>query len=395
MAQQPLTKLAKLTEQFPSIANTRSYFMWRPTPTAKLRYPITHVSVQKADTDLMQFQGKNTSLGSYVSRGDSELRGERAQYLSAHNERGKKIGSTLTWHTEKSAKIYAKDLFQHKDQSKIAYLSLETVYTWHKPSPEGSDIVFDSNIVGVEVNIIIYPKPKDTSWPELVTLSEKIKKEQENAWRYNPKVMPKLAGIHIALKQGLKLHAFLSGGGLRVMSLSNKDGDEKAYGEHPHVEEALNHLDEDFLAGGRSYSETYGPNGIYTHYLTGSPLPTSNIDSWLRRGNTFDAWQENGTIFFELHGYKHQEMPKEIMDKAKKNPNENFIWRDRGFVFVGSFNPNLFEKGKGGYTWHCLNPDGSTRDTFYNIVKSGQGKTLWQAMSAAFRANEVEEIKKK
>lgn len=395
MASQPLAKLAKLTEQFPSISGTRIRFMWRPNASAKLRYPVTHVSVQKSDPDLMHFQGKYTHGNSYIMRSGSDLRAEMFQYLYAYDERGKRVGNSMTWYTEESANDFAKNIFDNIDSAKVAYLAVETVYTWHKPTNENSDKPYHDEVVGMEVNIIIYPKPKNMTWPELVTLSEKIKKEQENAWRYNPKVMPKLTGVHLALSKGLKLHAFLSGGGLRVVSLSTKGGDEKAYGEHPHVEDALNHLDEDFLAGGRPYNEMYGPKGLYTHYLTGSTLPTSNLDYWVRRGNTFDVWQENNVVFFRLNGYAQQDMPKEFMDKAKKNPGMPVFWFARGFHFMGSYQPNLFEEGKGGFTWRCLNPDkNSSRDTFYHISKTGQGKTIWQAMSAAFKAEEIEVIKK-
>ena len=56
-----------------------------------------------------------------------------------------------------------------------------------------------------------------------------------------------------ALRNGAKLHAFLSGGGLRVVRLE-KGGKLLGYGEHPYIEEALRHADEDTEAGGRPYA---------------------------------------------------------------------------------------------------------------------------------------------
>src|SRR3989344_9530066 len=97
-----------------------------------------------------------------------------------------------------------------------------------------------------------------------------------------------LVGLGQALAEGSKIHGFLSGGGLRVVIVKSKQK-LRGYGEHPSVDEALIHANEDFLAGGRPYKEVYGK--VHTHYLTGSRDTTSPLDAWLRQGNTFDAYR--------------------------------------------------------------------------------------------------------
>ena len=62
-----------------------------------------------------------------------------------------------------------------------------------------------------------------------------------------------------ALKNGANLHAFLSGGGLRVVRIEkmNKETGKKellSYGEHPYFSGALVHADEDF---GLTYEQQY------------------------------------------------------------------------------------------------------------------------------------------
>lgn len=108
-----------------------------------------------------------------------------------------------------------------------------------------------------------------------------------------------LPGLEQALRDGCKVHAFRSGGGLRVIRITTKDGQLKGYGEHPQVEDALSHANEDFLAGGRPYQEVYG--GSKPNYLTGSSEPTSPLDDWLLHGHTFDAWYDGVRVFFKLN----------------------------------------------------------------------------------------------
>ena len=109
-----------------------------------------------------------------------------------------------------------------------------------------------------------------------------------------------------ALRKGNCIHAFLSGGGLRVIRIEKNSCNGKllGYGEHPEIDEALRHVAEDFAAGGRPYHKVYGPKGKYAHYLTGSSTTTGELDAWIRQGRTFDIRSEGDQIVVELRGYE-------------------------------------------------------------------------------------------
>ncbi len=114
----------------------------------------------------------------------------------------------------------------------------------------------------------------------------------------------KLSHIEKALKKGSKMHGFRSGGGLRVIRIEG-NGKLKGYGEHPNVEDALSHANEDLSFGGRIYNAVYGV--IKPHYLTGSSHTTSSLDEWLYVGNSFDAFVKGGEVVVELRGYSRLE----------------------------------------------------------------------------------------
>jgi hypothetical protein len=103
--------------------------------------------------------------------------------------------------------------------------------------------------------------------------------------------------IDEALEQGLSLRGFRSGGGLRVVRLEEHNS-LKGYGEHPNLEEALRHLNEDYAAGGREYSDVYGP--IHPHYLTGSSTPTSELDAHILGGNKFKAFKDEAGVHIQI-----------------------------------------------------------------------------------------------
>ena len=91
--------------------------------------------------------------------------------------------------------------------------------------------------------------------------------------------------IEKSLKDGAEFHAFLSGGGLRVVRIS-KDDKLLSYGEHPYFSGALSHAEQDF---GLSYEQQY--NGIgakHAHYYTGAyPFPYDAYDIYLKQGKSF------------------------------------------------------------------------------------------------------------
>jgi hypothetical protein len=97
-----------------------------------------------------------------------------------------------------------------------------------------------------------------------------------------------------ALKNGANLHAFLSGGSLRVVRIEkmNKETGKKellSYGEHPYFSGALVHADEDF---GLSYEQQYtAENAKHRHYLTGAySLPYDALDAHIKAGRSIDVF---------------------------------------------------------------------------------------------------------
>jgi hypothetical protein len=197
-----------------------------------------------------------------------------------------------------------------------------------------------------------------------------------------------LQGITTALQKGCRLHAFLSGGGLRVIRLETKGGDLKGYGEHPHVDDALAHADEDYLVGGREYDEVYGKK--HTHYLTGSTSTNSALDAWVRQGRTFDAWWVNDEFVLELHGSQDSHAPEELYTRVLETGNKE-IWENRGFRYEITL--SRFPNGEPCTSMRCLNPKKGISHLMYDITKTGRGKTFAEAVEKAFAAEQVEVTK--
>ncbi len=198
----------------------------------------------------------------------------------------------------------------------------------------------------------------------------------------------KLTGIEKSLKNGCQIHAFRSGGGLRVVSIK-KGNKLKGYGEHPNVEDALSHANEDFLAGGRPYEKVYGV--LKPHYLTGSSSPTSPLDHWLLRGRTFDAWQNGADVVFQLKGLTQVETPKEILDRVLETGQAE-EWENRGYTY--RITKSYFPNGDPCTSSQVVkSPQGKKSGAdgwMYYITKTGHGADFSEAMNNAFRAEEVE-----
>lgn len=191
-------------------------------------------------------------------------------------------------------------------------------------------------------------------------------------------------GIEKALSEGCKVHAFRSGGGLRVIRIE-KDSKLVGYGEHPSAEEALTHVNDDYLAGGRPYHEVYGEDGKYPHYLTGSSGSSSKLDSWLLKGHTFDAWKEGDEVVFQLCGLHHEEHPEDLFERVKGGPYEyttkrGVTYRSEAFQF-----PN----GEMGVSMSQISSP--YRNDLYRATQTGRGPDFWAALAAAFIAPQVEE----
>lgn len=108
-----------------------------------------------------------------------------------------------------------------------------------------------------------------------------------------------LAGISTALERGCRLYAYRSDEGLRIIRLE-RTGHLKGYGEHPHIEDALTHANEDYLAGGRRYEDVYGK--IHPQYLAGSHEISSDLDAWIKDGYSLVVVKQNDEIVVELQG---------------------------------------------------------------------------------------------
>ena len=185
-----------------------------------------------------------------------------------------------------------------------------------------------------------------------------------------------------ALKQGVKLHAFRSGGGLRVVSLSRAG--KEGYGEHPNIEDALSHAAEDFTAGGRPYKDVYGKSK--PHYLTGSSTASSGLDQWILQGHTVDArMADDGAIEVVLGGYAHQELSENVRKEASAGAVVR--WRARGRLFESK------RSERGGCITDCIERPADAKpgdDWMYKITRTGRGKDLGEAIVAALKAPEVE-----
>lgn len=196
-----------------------------------------------------------------------------------------------------------------------------------------------------------------------------------------------LNGIEKALQDGCNIHAFLSGGGLRVVRIEQY-GVLKGYGEHPSIDHAIYHADDDFLAGGRDYKTVYG--GEHLHYLTGSLSTTSPLDAWVRQGRTFDAYKRDGDVVFELHGYSETDIPPEVL-KEVDEMGQTVTWRSRGYTYETS--GSRFPNGKACHSTRVIEwPKGrdGADPWMYKIVKTGAGKNFTEALEKAFEATEVE-----
>ncbi len=358
------------------------------------------VVVQRPDNELMLRQANNIYRNdmSYTTAPEfnDDRRGDRREYVCAVDQ-ADRIIAEMTW-PRVNNDIMVKDIFQRVIPERVRYLLWVSIINWYSPptlEQREQDILFGNTRLGEEITIIVYPKRTDINWNDLVKKALQEKQDLENAWKLNPKFMPEYPGIHEALRSGLRMHAFSSGGGLRVVNLKKgKDEDTQAYGEAPHIEDALVFLEEDYLAGGRRYEDVYGP--IHKHYLTGSQMATSNLDFWVRRGSNFDVWFDGENIVFELTGSTHQEIPKWVLDISKENPNIPQSWGARGFTFETTYHPVYFANGGPGHSTSVVNKtdEKARNDFFYKIKKTGFGPSFWEAMIAAFNAPEEEIFEK-
>lgn len=194
-----------------------------------------------------------------------------------------------------------------------------------------------------------------------------------------------MALVHItrSLKEGNRLHAFLSGGGLRVIRIEKGKRADKllGYGEHPHVDDALKLADET-LRTGKMPKESV--------YLTGSSTAEGPLDQWLREGLTFDAWANaDGTVVVQLlNSFYSDPVPQELLQKAHAEGTAE--WRNRGgihLVHSVSYHPNRREHR---YDYGLKEIKRCTQNVNYPVAKTGKGADFDLALAAALAAPQLE-----
>src|ERR1700744_1735095 len=190
----------------------------------------------------------------------------------------------------------------------------------------------------------------------------------------------RVLGDCLVKNPGANLHAFRSGGGLRVVR-ADLGGEKLAYGEHPDIEHALGYAAEDFRLGSQEYSEVYGKTR--PHYLTGSSNPSSDLDLWILQGCTFDATAEDNGFKVVLKGLGQFSTPEHVLEKVR-NEGESVQWETHGFVFESY----LIDEHGGVSTRSLSRPKG--RDAwFYDLEKSATASSLEEAFTLALLAPEV------
>jgi len=197
-----------------------------------------------------------------------------------------------------------------------------------------------------------------------------------------------LKGLEKALEEGCRLHGFRSGSGLRVIRIE-KEGKLRGYGEHPNVEDALSYANEDFLAGGRKYTEVYGK--LKHLYLTGSQETTSPLDSELLQGKKIDAYMKDNEVVVELRGRVFVRPSEKVIEEAKRT-GQPITWQNRGYTFRTT---SEREKNLTQYITTVLKSPEKIEHTdpwAYESIRIGKAKEFFEAINKALQAQELEAI---
>lgn len=197
--------------------------------------------------------------------------------------------------------------------------------------------------------------------------------------------------IEKALKDGATMTCFRSGGGLRVVCIDKKgkNGKDKliAYGEHPHIENALLHAEEDLRDGFLEYKKKYDGKH-HTHYLTGSMSQSSPLDGMILASTTAKITYNLDKKKFEaqFHNvYKRYEMPFEVRKQVEAD-HVVVCWSDN--VRKISYRSSPSERG--GINTSCIS-ENNKRDPFmYKCTKTGYSKSLKKSIKEAIDATEIE-----
>lgn len=205
-------------------------------------------------------------------------------------------------------------------------------------------------------------------------------------------ILPLRPDIEQPIRDGHTIHAFSSGGGLRVIRIESTSGDLVGYGEAPQIEEALEHAALDYHLGGETYEQQYsGENARYIHYLTGTTELSSPLDSHIRFGSTFDAQldKETGEIEVTLAGIKFPpEIPDGIENRVTSSMRAEYF-EDRGIKYRAK--PFQFPgNGKWGISIDVIENPNNVKTSSYHYTKIGTAHSFKEAVDAAFESPEIE-----
>ena len=162
----------------------------------------------------------------------------------------------------------------------------------------------------------------------------------------------KIPNVEIALKAGCKLHAFRSGGGLRVFRLERNQ---------------------------------------VPHYLTGTSTAGDSLDQWILNGRNVDAEQSGDDVLVRLSGLVEDERVPNTIQQSVISSGKPQEWKNRrGFTY--SVSPFRFPgNGEMGVSLQVIYAPKGKKEHLYRIRKEGIGKTFFDALEKAFDAEEIEE----
>lgn len=194
-----------------------------------------------------------------------------------------------------------------------------------------------------------------------------------------------LSHITKALQAGARLHAFCSGGALRVVRIERgkRGGKLIGYGEHPNIEEALNLTN-------KTLRPVIGRMPKKSVYLTGASSAESPLDEWILCGNTFDAWAKaDGQIVVQLLNENYSdEVPETLLKEAIAHGSAD--WHNRGGihqVHSVSYHPKRDEHR---YDYSLKEIKRCTQNVRYPVAKIGRGKNFDEALQEALKAPQLE-----
>ena len=205
-----------------------------------------------------------------------------------------------------------------------------------------------------------------------------------------PEIVPFHPEIEQALRDGHRLHGNRAGGGLRVISIESEAGVMVAYGEAPHIEEALQHAALDYSLGHETYEQQYGDEGRHPRYLTGANEASSVLDGKMGGGMKIDARRDprNNDIAVVLSGTKYApDVPNDLQDYVTSTGN-SATFEERGIRY--GIKPIRFAGGDIGVATQVLANPKNRRTDFYDYGKIAAGPTFVEAVAAVFAAPEVE-----